>query len=61
MNLPIETEQQRQDLIGVLLDIESSEELLLNCVKRACGKLRRYSEADKAWLNKWIPILLKKG
>jgi len=62
MNAPIEFENQiaRQELIGVLRDIDSSEELFLDCVRRACVKLRRYAESDKRWLAKWLPILLAK-
>lgn len=52
-------EVSRQALIGCLRDIESSEELFLDCVRRACIKLRRYAESDKQWLAKWLPILLR--
>lgn len=61
MNTPIaiESEEARQTLIGRLRDIDSSEELFLDCVRRACMKLRRYADSDKPWLAKWLPILLR--
>jgi hypothetical protein len=59
MDISMRDEEERQALIGRLGDIQSSEELFLSCVKRAKIKLRRYSQADKEWLAKWIPILLR--
>lgn len=62
MNQEIEMQDEisRQVLIGHLRDIESSEELFLLCVQRACMRLKRYAEGDRLWLARWIPILLAK-
>lgn len=59
--MELESEEARQALIGRLRDIDSSEELFLACVRRACVKLGRYADSDKQWLAKWLPILLRQA
>ena len=57
----MQKKESRDHLMGRLRDIDSSDELFLMCVDQACEKLKRYAEMDRAWLEKWIPILMRQA